>query len=168
MVELDNYRPISILPVLSKILEMILCKQLLSHLQNNGLLSSFQLGFRSKHSTELAVTYLPDITRKEVDSGNILGAVSHSCLDKLPSYGINNKELRWCTDCLFCRTQSVQLKGVLSEANAIFSGVPQGSILGPLLFSIHFNDVHTPLQRTSIITYACCVRTIIIIDVCKL
>ena len=99
--------------------------------------------------------------RKEVDSGNILGAVSHSCLNKLPSYGINNKELHWFTDCLFCRTQSVQFKGVLSEANPIFSGVPQGSILGPLLFSIHFNDVHTPLQRTSIITYACCVRSII-------
>ena len=75
MVELDNYRPISILPVLSKILERIVYKQLLSHLENNGLLSSFQFGFRSKRSTELAVTYFTDIIRKEVDNGNILGAV---------------------------------------------------------------------------------------------
>ena len=75
MVELDNYRPISILPVLSKILERIVYKQLLSHLENNGLLSSFQLGFRFKRSTELAVTYFTDIIRKEVDNGNILGAV---------------------------------------------------------------------------------------------
>ena len=60
MVELDNYRPISILPVLSKILERIVYKQLLSHLENNGLLSSFQFGFRSKRSTELAVTYFTD------------------------------------------------------------------------------------------------------------
>ena len=95
MVELDNYRPISILPVLSKILERIvvlfitlykmvtsvvtsntalLYKQLLSHLENNGLLSFFQFGFRSKRSTELAVTYFTDIIRKEVDNGNILGA----------------------------------------------------------------------------------------------
>ena len=73
MVELDNYRPISMLPVLSKILERIVYKQLLSHLENNGLLSSFQFGFRSR-STELAVTYFTDIIRKEVDSGNILGA----------------------------------------------------------------------------------------------
>ena len=116
-------------------------------------------------STELAVTYFTDIIGKEVDNGNILGAVfidlskafdtvSHSrLLNKLPSYGINNKELHWFTDYLFSRTQSVQFKGALSDANPIFSGVPQGSILGPLLFTIHFNDVHTPLQSTSIITY---------------
>ena len=55
---------------------------------------------------------------------------------------------------MFSRTQSVQFKGVLSDANPIFSGVPQGSMLGRLLFTIHFNDVHTPLQTTSIITYA--------------
>ena len=75
MVELDNYRPISILPVLSKIVKRIVYKQLLSHLENNGFLSSFQFGFRSKRSTELAVTYFTDIIRKEVDNGNILGAV---------------------------------------------------------------------------------------------
>ena len=81
--------------------------------------------------------------------------VTRACLlNKLPSYGINNKELHWFIDYLFSRTQSVQFKGVLSDANPIFSGVPQGSILGPLLFTIHFNDVNTPLQSTSIITYA--------------
>ena len=93
----------SILPILSKILERIVYKQLLSHLnlENNGLLSSFQLGFRSKSSTKLAVTYFTDEVRKEVDNGNILGAVfidlskasdtvSHSCLlNELPSNGIN-------------------------------------------------------------------------------
>ena len=72
----------------------------------------------------------------------------------MPSYEIINKELDWFTDCLFSRTQSVQFKGALSDANPIFSGVPRGSILGPLLFTLHFNDVHTPLQSTSIIAYA--------------
>ena len=71
MVEHDSYRPISILPVLSKILERIVYKQLLSHLKNNGFLSSFQFGFRSKRSTELAVTYFTDKIRKEIDNGNI-------------------------------------------------------------------------------------------------
>ena len=91
----------SILPVLSKILERIVYKQFLSHLENNGLLSSFQFGFRSKRSTKRAVTYFTDVVRKEVDNGNILGAVfidlskasdtvSHSCLlNELPSNGIN-------------------------------------------------------------------------------
>ena len=107
-----------------------------------------------------------DIIRKEVDNGNILGVVfinlskvfdtvSHSCLlNKLPSCGINNKELHWFTDYLFSGMQSVQFQGVLSDANPIFSGLPQGSILGPLLFTIYFNDVPTPLQSTSIVTYA--------------
>ena len=90
-----------------------------------------------------------------IDLSKAFDTVSHSCLlNKLPSYGIVNKELQWFTDYLFSRTQSVQFKGALSDANPIFTGVPQGSILGPLLFSIHFNDVHTPLQSTSIITYA--------------
>ena len=83
MVELDNYRPISILSVLSKILERIVYKQLLSHLENNGLLSSFQFGFRSKRSTELAVTYFTDIIRKEVDNGNILGAVFYRSIKSI-------------------------------------------------------------------------------------
>ena len=70
--------------------------------------------------------------------------VSHSCLlNKLPSYGIINKELHWFTDYLFSLTQSLQFKGAVSDANPIFSGVPQGSILGLLLFTIHFNDAHT-------------------------
>ena len=90
-----------------------------------------------------------------IDLSKAFDTVSHSCLlNKLPSYGINNKELHSFTDYLFSRTQSVRFKGVLSDANPIFSGVPQGSILGPLLFTIHFNDVHTPLQLTLIITYA--------------
>ena len=90
-----------------------------------------------------------------IDLSKAFNTVSHSCLlNKLPSYGINNKELHSLTDYLFSRTQSVQFKGVLSDANPIFSGVPQGSILGTLLFTIHFNDMHTPLQSTSIITYA--------------
>ena len=55
---------------------------------------------------------------------------------------------------MFSRTQSVQFKGVLSDANPIFSVVPQGSLFRPLLFTIHFNDVHAPIQSTSVITYA--------------
>ena len=75
-------------------------------------------------------------------------------LEKLFRYGIQEKELIWFTDYLFLRKQIVQFKGVLSEPNPVFTGVPQGSILGPLLFLTHFNDVHKSLSYSKIITYA--------------
>ena len=75
-------------------------------------------------------------------------------LEKLSRYGIQDNELNWFTDYLFLRKQIVQFKGVLSETNPVFTGVPQESILGPLLFLIHFNDVHKSLSYSKIITYA--------------
>lgn len=138
----------------------------MSHLESNNLLLDYHFGFRSKRSTELAVTYFPDLIRKEADNGKISGAVfidlskafdtiSYSALlSKLPFYGIRDTELKWFTDYLFFRKQTVLFNGVLSEPNPAFTGVPQGSILGPLLFIIHFNDVDKPLQSSRIIKYA--------------
>lgn len=166
MAEIDNYRPISILPSMSKILEKVVFKQLMAHFEQNGLLSHFQYGFRRMRSTELAVTHLTDVIRREGENGNLTGCVfidlskafdtiSHSgLLSKLSTYGVRGTELAWFTDYLFCRSQVVQYKGVLSEPQPILTGVPQGSILGPILFIIFFNDVHKPLQHSKIITYA--------------
>ena len=121
---------------------------------------------RASSSTELAVTHLTDVIRREGENGNLTGCVfidlskafdtiSHSgLLSKLSTYGVRGTELAWFTDYLFCRSQVVQYKGVLSEPQPILTGVPQGSILGPILFIIFFNDVHKPLQHSKIITYA--------------
>ena len=164
--DLDNYRPISVLPILSKLLEKFVHKQLIYHLEKNCMLFNFQFGFRPKRSTELAVTLLTDHIRKEADKGSLTGAifvdlskafdtVSHSSLlNKLPSFGIHGTELNWFTDYLFNRKQFVQSNGCASDIISIFCGVPQGSIIGPLLFIMHFNAAHTVLQNSKIITYA--------------
>ena len=138
----------------------------MAHLERHNLLFEYQFGFRPNCSTELAVTYFTDFIRKEADSGKATGAVfidltkafdtiSHSImLSKLSRYGISDMELQWLTDYLFLRKQIVHFNGVLSEPNPINTGVPQGSILGPLLFLIFFNNMHSPLRHCKILTYA--------------
>ena len=161
----DNYRPISVLSIVSKVIEKIVQKQLMNFLDENKLLSTRQFGFRAKMSTELAATLLLDDVRKNVDKGKLVGAVfidlskafdtiSHSkVLTKLPSYGIDGKELRWFEDYLFNRPPQVSYNGVLSEPQHLKSGVPQGSIIGPLLFVLFFNDI-TDAIETNVIKYA--------------
>ena len=85
--------------------------------------------------------------------------ISHSVLlEKLSRYGIQDNELNWFTDYLFFLSRIVQFKGVLSEPNPVFTGVPQGSILGPLLLLIHFNDVHKSLRYSNIILRLSAIR----------
>lgn len=142
---MDNYRPISVLPVFSKVLERVVYKQLYSYLEANELLSERQFGFRQRSSTQHAVTILTDSIRQNIDKGLMTGAVfldlrkafdtvDHSrIISKLPLYGIRDKELAWLESYLFGRKQFVQYDGYRSETQYIPCGVPQGSILGPLL-----------------------------------
>ena len=162
----ENFRPISILPVLSKLLERSVHSQLLKYLEENYLLNDSQFGYRSKRSTKTAGTILTDNIRREVDSGHLVGAVfidlskafdtiSHSVLlNKLQAYGICGNEFNWFTDYLFDRKQLVEFQGTLSDERSMSTGVPQGSILGPLLFILFINDLHEVLRHSKIIMYA--------------
>ncbi|CAB4036188.1 Hypothetical predicted protein, partial [Paramuricea clavata] len=133
---LDNYRPISVLPVFSKVLERVVCNRLSYYLEENNLNDS-QYGFRQKRSTKHAVTIVMDDIRTSMDNQQLTGAVfldlrkafdtvNHArLLNKLPSYGINDVELMWVSSYLFARTQVVNFEGTLSEENYITHGVPQ-------------------------------------------
>ena len=140
--------------------------QVISYFETNNLFCKFQFGYRHKRSCELAVTHFVDSIRKDIDSGKYVGAVyidlakafdtvSHSViLNKLQSYGIIENELTWFTDYLFQRKQYVKFDGSKSESDFVTCGVPQGSILGPLLFLIHFNDIENCLKNSRLMIYA--------------
>ena len=154
------------LPVFSKVLERLVYNRLSCYLETNELLSDSQYGFRRKRSTKHAVTILMDDIRTSTDNQQLTGVVfldlrkafdtvNHACLlNKLPIYGVNDVELQWITNYLFARSQVVNFQGTISEENYITHGVPQGSILGPLLFTLLINDIDTELSYCKIILYA--------------
>eukprot|EP00795_Rhopilema_esculentum_P017922 gene17922-biopygen753 len=163
---MDNYRPISVLPVISKVFERVVHNQLYDYLEANNMLSERQFGFRKRSSTQHAVTFFSDFIRTNMDRGLMTGAVfidlrkafdtvdHERLLSKLLHYGIKNKELCWFESYLFGRTQIVSYDGALSENQAISCGVPQGSILGPLLFTLLINDIDENLSQCEMTLYA--------------
>ena len=149
--EPSNFRPISILPILSKILERIVADQLMEHLETNQLISNTQHGFRSKLSTETALLAITEKIYENIDKNKIsllslldlskaFDSVNHELLlEKMQTIAIDRF---WFDDYLSDRTQSVKIDNHVSSKESIEFGVPQGSILGPVLFLVFVNDVN--------------------------
>ncbi len=162
----DNYRPISVLPIFSKVLERLVHQQIYEYLESKKLLNQNQYGFRRGRCTTQAITLLSDHIRMHMDKGNYTGVVyvdlhkafdtvDHSVLlSKLPAYGIQHEELEWFKNFLFNRKQYVKYDGVNSDERPVTNGVPQGSILGPLLFLLHVNDIGLEIKQCKMLLYA--------------
>ena len=157
---LRNYRPISNLPFLSKVLECIVLKQCLQHLESHSLLEPSQSAYRKCHSTETALLRVVNDLLQASDTGHvsILSLIDLSTafdtidngilINRLhTTFGCSGKVLDWFTSYLTCHTQSVFI-GHESAPSALKCGVPQGSVLGPLLFTLYMQSLSNVICKS--------------------
>lgn len=164
--EIENYRPISTLSVFGKIFEKLLYSRIYSFVSSQGILSKTQFGFRQSHSTSHAVNYSVNLITKSlkqkhhvlgifIDLSKAFDTIDHSTLlIKLEGYGIRGVANDLIKSYLTNRLQYTEVVGERSDTLKVQFGVPQGSILGPLLFLLYMNDISNSSNLGSFVTFA--------------
>ena len=152
-ISLNNYRPISLLSIFDKIIEKLMHKRLYNFLNEHSILFSNQFGFRKNNSTSTALIQITEKIKESIDKSKYgceifidlrkaFDTVNHSILlSKMEHYGVRDTALEWFKSYLSNRKQYVYSNGESSQLKDITCGVPQGSVLGPLLFLIYINEL---------------------------
>ena len=158
----NNYRPITILPTVSKILEKAVHSQVYSYLEENQISTPKQFGFRPKLSTEIALAHFTDTILGNMDKGAVFldlskafDTVNHTRLfDKLQSTGFSSHTVKWFQSYLTNRKQVTAIVNQTPSSKPLPIGVPQGSVLGPLLFLVYVNNLPLHVSHCEMSLYA--------------